>query len=108
MIYELRVYTAMPVRLPDVLARFQQHTIKIWERLGIHPVAFFTPLVAADSNELTYLLAWKDLADREAKWGNFVADPAWIAVREDSEREGPIVARMANSFVKPTSFSDLK
>ena len=35
MIYELRVYTAMPGRLPDVLARFRDHTVGIWNRLGI-------------------------------------------------------------------------
>ena len=32
MIYELRIYPAMPGRLPDVLARFRDHTVGIWNR----------------------------------------------------------------------------
>jgi hypothetical protein len=35
----------------------------------------------------------------------FVADPEWIEAREASEAAGPIVAKMASSFLAPTSFS---
>jgi hypothetical protein len=31
MIYELRIYRCMPGRLPALLARFQNHTLGIWE-----------------------------------------------------------------------------
>ena len=34
MIYELRVYTALPGRMPNLLARFKDHTVlaKAWDR----------------------------------------------------------------------------
>ena len=35
MIYEYRVYRCLPGRLPALLKRFENHTIKIWERHGI-------------------------------------------------------------------------
>ena len=35
MIYEQRLYRAMPGRLPNLLARFQNHTLDLWERHGI-------------------------------------------------------------------------
>ena len=35
MIYELRVYHAVPGRLPDLLKRFDTITLKIWHRHGI-------------------------------------------------------------------------
>ena len=35
MIYELRIYHSMPGRLPALLARFQNHTLRIWENHGI-------------------------------------------------------------------------
>ena len=31
MIYELRIYHAVPGRLPDLLKRFDTITLKIWE-----------------------------------------------------------------------------
>ena len=40
MIYELRVYHAVPGRLPDLLKRFDTITLKIWERHGIRPIGW--------------------------------------------------------------------
>jgi len=108
MIYELRVYTAMPGRLPEVLARFRDHTAGIWNRLGIRQLGYWTTAVGPDSNALTYMLVWESMADREVKWAKFVADPEWIEVRKESEAAGPIVAKMDNSFLAPTSFSPAK
>ena len=108
MIYELRVYTAMPGRLPDVLARFRDHTVGIWNRLGIRQFGYWTTVVGPDSNALTYMLVWESLADRELKWGKFVVDAEWVEVRKTSEAAGPIVAKMDSSFLAPTSFSPAK
>jgi hypothetical protein len=106
-IYELRIYTATPGRLPDILARFRDHTLKIWERYGIRQAGFWTTLVGPNSNTLTYLLAWESLAEREAKWNAFIVDPGWLAVRVATEKDGPIVASIANSFLEPTPFSSV-
>jgi NIPSNAP len=48
------------------------------------------------------------MAEREKVWGTFLADPAWIRVREDTERDGPIIANIKSSFLKPTAFSAVK
>jgi hypothetical protein len=106
-IYELRIYTATPGRLPDIIARFRDHTLKIWERYGIRQAGFWTTLVGPDSNTLTYLLAWESLAEREAKWNAFIVDPEWLTVRDATEKDGPIVASIANSFLEPTPFSSV-
>ena len=45
MIYELRVYHAVPGRLPDLLKRFDSITLKIWQRHGIEQAGFWTTLV---------------------------------------------------------------
>lgn len=109
MIHELRVYHALPGRLPDLMARFGDHTTKIWDRLGIQHVGFWTTMVGeSESNALTYLLAWESLAEREAKWSAFQADPEWIRVRAGSEANGPINADITSQILAPTSFSRLK
>jgi hypothetical protein len=109
MIHELRVYHAMSGRLPALVARFRDHTTKIWERLGIRPVGFWTTMIgASESNALTYLLAWESLADREAKWAAFQADPEWIRLRAESEKDGPINANISSQLLAPTNFSRLQ
>lgn len=108
MIYELRVYTCLPGRLPALLKRFETHTLRIWDRLGIRQAGFWTTMVGASSNDLTYLLAWESLADRQQRWGAFASDPEWIAARDESEKDGPIIANINSSFLTPTSFSSVK
>jgi hypothetical protein len=108
MIYELRVYRALPGRMPNMLARFRDHTVKIWETHGIRALGFWTTLIGESNNELTYILPWESLADREAKWTAFLNDPAWHKARDDSERDGPIVLTIRNEILTPTAFSALK
>jgi hypothetical protein len=108
MIYEMRVYRALPGRLPALLNRFQNTTLELWKTRGIRQVGFFTTLVGESNMELTYILAWESLAEREQKWNAFMADPEWIAKRAESEKDGAIVANIANTILQPTAFSALK
>ena len=108
MIYEQRVYRCIPGRLPALLARFEHHTLKIWEKHGIKQAGFWTVLVGDGNHDLHYMLAWDSLADREAKWNAFQADPAWHKARDDSEKDGPIIANITSAFLRPTSFSAVK
>ena len=108
MIYELRVYRALPNRMPNLLARFQNHTLRIWEKHGIRQAGFWTTLVGESNNDLIYLLAWESLAERERKWTAFTSDPEWIAVRAETEKDGPINANVSNQFLTPTAFSAVK
>ena len=51
------------------------------------------------------MLAWESLAERAQKWDAFMADPEWISKRAESEKDGPIVANIANTILQPTAFS---
>ena len=108
MIHELRVYHAVPGRLPDLLKRFETITLKIWEKHGICQAGFWTTVVGPSNQTLTYLLAWESIADRERKWAGFQADPEWIAARAETEKNGQIVSSIENSILQPTSFSSVK
>jgi hypothetical protein len=108
MIYELRGYECVPGRLPDLLKRFDTITLKIWEKHGIRQAGFWTTLIGESNQTLHYLLAWESLAEREKKWNAFMADPEWVSARAQTEANGPIVARVANSILAPTGFSAVK
>jgi hypothetical protein len=108
MIYELRVYKCVPGRLPALLNRFANTTLKLWDKHGIKQAGFWTTLVGESNQELYYLLAWESLADRDKKWNAFQADPEWLAKRAETEKDGPIVANVANQLLTPTAFSSVK
>ena len=108
MIYELRVYKCVPGRLPALINRFANITLKLWEKHGIKQAGFWTTLVGESNQELYYLLAWESLADREKKWTAFQAYPEWLAKRAETEKDGPIVANVANQLLMPTAFSSVK
>jgi hypothetical protein len=108
MIYELRIYSCLPGRLPALLKRFDTVTLKIWEKHGIRQAGFWTVLIGEGNNDLHYLLAWDSLAEREKKWAAFMADPAWQAARAESERDGMIVASIKTMMMQPTAFSAVK
>lgn len=108
MIYELRLYQAIPGKMPALLQRFENNTVKIWGRMGIRLVGFWTTLVGQSNQQLTYMFAWQSLAEREKLWSAFLADPEWIELAATSEREGPLVQNIANELLRPTTFSPLK
>jgi hypothetical protein len=108
MIYELRVYHCAPGRLPALHQRFTQVTLALFQKHGIEQAGFFTTVVGASNQTLTYLLKWDSLAEREAKWNAFAGDPEWTAARAASEADGVIVERIENSFLAPTAYSSVR
>ena len=90
------------------MKRFEDITLKLWDKHGIRPVGFFTTLVGASNQELTYILAWKSMAERETKWNAFQADPEWMSARAKTEEDGQIVDNIVNQLLQPTAFSAMK
>lgn len=108
MLHELRIYHCVPGRLPVLNKRFESVTLPLWQKHGIRQVGFWTAVIGPSASTLYYLLEWESLADRETKWNAFAADPEWHAKRAESEKDGPIVARLENMILQPTSYSALR
>jgi hypothetical protein len=108
MIYELRIYRCIPGRMPALLERFETTVLNIWKKYGIRQAGFWTTLVGESNQDLTYMLAWESLADREKRWNAFLADPEWIATRAATEKDGAFITTLSNAFLQPTSFSAVK
>ena len=108
MIHEIRIYDCVSGRLPALMKRFETITLKIWERHGIRQAGFWTTLVGESNQQLMYLLEWESLAERERKWTAFMSDPEWLQKRAETEKDGPIVAKISNQILMPAPFSCVK
>jgi hypothetical protein len=106
-LYEYRRYEVVPGRRGDLNRRFATHTLKIWEKHQIEVVGFWEAVVGV-TNELHYILRWKNMAERDEKWSAFATDPEWLAAVTETERDGPLAARIHNSFWAPTDYSPMR
>lgn len=102
--YELRTYTAPPGKLDALLARFRDHTCKIFERHGMVNVGYWVPLDNTE-NKLIYLLSYPNREARGKAWKGFMADPDWQKAWRDSEVDGRLVTKVENVFMSATDYS---
>tara|TARA_B100000989_G_scaffold169517_1_gene126869 strand:+ start:41 stop:496 length:456 start_codon:yes stop_codon:yes gene_type:complete len=119
-IYEMRVYYTYDGKFNDIISRFENHTTKLFERHGFNNVGYWTTL-SRDSpsfadkfifqnngkEALVYIVSFKDMETRDESWDNFINDPEWTKVFEESIKDGPIVSEIEQVFLSPTIFSNL-
>src|SRR6516162_1036728 len=108
MIHELRVFHCVPGRLPDLLDRFENYTLRLFEKHGITQLGFWTVAIGESNNDLYLILQWESLAEREQKFGAFLNDPEWLERRRKSEENGPLEVSITNTILVPTMFSMLR
>ena len=105
-VYELRVYHAAAGKLGDLLARFREHTVKLFDRHGMKSVAYWTPLDEPDkSSTLIYILYHPSRDAAAANWKSFGDDPEWKSVHDRSEANGKLVDKVDSTFMVLTDFS---
>lgn len=105
-VYELRVYHTFEGKLDDLLRRFREHTMRLFERHGIRNVAYWTPVdEPLKDRTLFYILAHPSREAATANWNAFREDPEWQAVQKSSEANGKLVERVESTFLSLTDFS---
>jgi hypothetical protein len=108
-VFELRTYTCYEGKLPDLLARFRDHTMRIFEKHGMTNIAYWVPQDSpAHENTLIYIIAHASREAAKQNWKEFASDPEWQKVQKDSEANGKIVSKVESVFMDPTDFSPLK
>ncbi len=105
-VYELRIYHLNEGKLPLILERFRTRETKIFTRLGMHNVAFWTPIEGPlAGNTLIYLLRHSSREAARDAWAKFKVDPEWVAVKAESEKDGPFMQKADITFLQLTDFS---
>jgi len=108
-VFELRTYTCNEGKLPDLLARFRNHTMQIFEKHGMTNIAYWVPQDSpAHENTLIYIIAHPSREAAKKNWAEFVKDPEWQKVQKESEANGKIVNKVESVFMDPTDFSPMK
>ena len=102
-VQELRTYEAMPGKMPNLHARFRDHTTALFRQHGMDVIGYWTEDVGT-GNMLVYMVGYPSLGDREKSWATFMADPAWQKALADSQRDGSLTRRSWNYILRPTSF----
>ena len=112
--FELRTYKASEKNLPNLLARFRNHTCKLFEKHGVTNIAYWTPTdpkQGADDT-LIYIVAHKSKEAGAESFKNFRADPDWVKVKADSEQaaSGSLTIKdgVKSVLMQPTDFSPMK
>ena len=107
-IYELRTYTTNESKLPNLNARFADHTMKLFEKHGIKNVMYSTPV--GKENTLVYVIAHKDRETANKSWKAFIQDPEWKKVAKASQKSGQILVKsgIKRQYLKTTDYSPNK
>ena len=109
-IFELRTYESPNARASKTkIKMFDDAEIKIFRRCGMLPVFFGETLIGRNLPNLTYMLAYDDLAMRDKVWKTFGADPEWQKLRSTPGLTDPeIVSNISNAILRPLPFSPIR
>lgn len=108
-VFELRKYTTPEGKLPNLQARFRDHTMRIFANHGMTSIGYWTPQDGPDSeNILIYIIAHADRETAAKNWQAFRDDPDWQKVSRESQVDGPMVTKVESTFLNATDYSPLK
>ena len=108
-VFELRTYKATPGNLDNLLARFRNHTMRIFEKHGMTNIGYWIPTDEAESADtLVYLLSHESQEAATNSWRAFSQDPEWQQVNADSNANGPILDSVQRKYMTAADFSQLK
>jgi hypothetical protein len=105
MIVDLRTYTMVPGRLAAWLKLYEAEGLPIHQRHLGKPVGVFTTEVGT-LNQVVFIWAFADQADRERRRNALEADPDWASYRRHSAEAGN-VQHQENKIIRSTAFSPL-
>jgi len=108
-VFEMRTYTAPDGKLPNLQARFRDHTIRIFNKHNMKSVGYWVPQDApAKDNTLVYIISHDSREQAKKNWADFQADPEWKKVSAESQVDGRIVSNVVSVFMDATDYSPIK
>jgi NIPSNAP protein len=109
-VFELRTYESNHQRsLARKIRMFDEGEIALFRKLGMIVVFFGEAIAGPNLPQLTYMLAYDDLAARDKAWSAFVSSPEWDKMKnQPGVSDGEIVSNISNAILRPLPFSSIK
>ncbi len=79
----------------------------VLNRAGIDPIVNAASAAGEHMPQFTFVIPFESLATRHEAWSRLAADPDWIAIERESERDGFCVKVTAKSIYKLVPYSPL-
>ncbi|MBN2592485.1 MAG: NIPSNAP family protein [Sedimentisphaerales bacterium] len=107
-IFELRTYESHSIKAAKKkIEMFNEGgEIKVFLKTGLQPVFFGETLIGPKMPNLTYMLVFDDLTDRDAKWKVFGGDPEWKKLSSDPEYKDT-VSNITDIILRPAPYSQI-
>ncbi len=108
-VFELRIYHALPGKLPAMELRFRDTTSKLLVKHDLNVIGYWIPdsKSLAWDNTFVFLLAHSSREEAEKNWSEMAADPAFQEVIK-SEQEERLLDKADTTYMRPTDFSLMK
>ncbi len=106
-VFELRVYHALPGKLPALESRFRDKTSKILARHNVKAVGYW---VAEDpsANSFIWIAASTNEEEEKRDWGAVAADPEFQQDVIKAEQTEKTVEKVDVTHMRPTDFSAIQ
>ena len=107
-IFELRIYESHSVKAGQKkIEMFNDGgEIQIFRDTGLNPVFFGETIIGPQMPNLTYMLAFEDMAERDRNWSVFRNSPAWKKLSADQQYKDT-VSNITDVILRPFPFSQI-
>lgn len=107
-IFELRTYESHSIKAAKKkIEMFNEGgEIAIFKKTGLNPVFFGETIIGPQMPNLTYMLVFDNMTDRDRKWGIFSGDPDWKKLRADTAYKDT-VSNITDIILRPASYSQI-
>ncbi len=102
-VFELRTYTTADGKLPNLNARFRDHTMRIFDRHNMENIGYWVP--QDTPNTLVYIIAHDSRETAQENWGGFREDAEWPGVAQASGVGG---VQVESVFMEATDYSPMQ
>ena len=107
-VFELRVYHAVPGKVPALVSRFRDTASKLLAKHDLKAVGYWVPEDApASDNTFIYILAHPSREEAKKNWDALRADPAFQEMAK-SEQAEKLLEKVDSTYMQPTDFSPMK
>jgi hypothetical protein len=107
-VFELRVYHAVPGKVPELESRFRDTTSKLLAKHDLKVVRYWVPEGSpARENTFVYIVAHASRDEAKKNWAAMLSDPEFQEVVK-AEQANRLVEKVDVTYMRPTDFSAMK